>query len=101
MVVRTRSSLGRFQQNNNNTDTPQHNTHQDIIPENQKWIAKAILIIGFIFLFSPWMFMVSKSNSLFNMIRRLVEFYDDNFSCKIEIPVCNCTSNITKSDLGF
>src|SRR5690348_14103181 len=97
-MVRTRNSSGRFEKTADGESTIERITYTTGV--NREWVNKGFILFLFIVLFSPWMFIVSKSNNLLNVVNRVIDFYDDTFSCKVEATVCNCTSP-EKADSGF
>ena len=48
--------------------------------------------------FSPWMFMAFRKNTLENVSKKVTDFYDNNFSCNSE---CKCDTTSTFSNSTF
>ena len=79
MPVGRRNSLGRFVR----TETPDYEPVYNF-PVPKGWSIKLIYVILFIFLISPWMFMMFKNkNTLLSTITDFTgNFYENHFSCK-------------------
>jgi uncharacterized membrane protein SpoIIM required for sporulation len=80
MVVRTRSSGGRFVSLKAGQDTDTIDPIETIRLSKQ-WVYKIFLILTFFIMVSPWMFLVVKNNSLTVVTKKITDFYDNNFSC--------------------
>lgn len=103
MVVKTRSSNGRF--------TPSPNkTSDDIldaaIPINiqKETMVKIIKYIFLLLLISPWLLLAFRKHTVENISRNIIDFYDDNFSCNSYCSTMSSPPNVTtteKKQSGF
>ncbi len=78
-----RNSLGRFEKANT-MDTNGGFT----FPIPMGWSSKIILIVGLVFLVSPWLFMMAKNNTFSGIPTKVNDFYENYFAC-------SCTTNKT------
>ncbi len=85
MPLGRRNSLGRFVRSEPAQYDPAYN-----FPVPKGWSIKLIYVIIFIFLISPWIFMMFKNkNNLISTISDFTgKFYENHFSCR-------CPSNCT------
>jgi hypothetical protein len=86
MVYKKRcSTTGKFE------ITPVKNENDEEISENswihKKWINKIFIALAVIVLLSPWLFLISKRNSLTDISKKITDFYDTNFSCNVSFEI--------------
>ena len=82
-----RNSLGRFEKPDK-MDTNGGFT----FPMPKGWSSKVILIVGLVFLVSPWLFMMAKNNTFTGIPTKVNDFYENYFTCSCP---ANKTANIT------
>ena len=87
MPISKRNSLGRFEKTENIKFEGGFT-----FPMQTGWSAKIILIVGLVFLVSPWIFMVAKNNTLSGLSTKVNDFYDVYFTCSCPT---NGTANST------
>ena len=81
-----RNSLGRFEKTEK-LDTEGGFT----FPVPKGWSTRLILVVGLIFLISPWIFMMIRNNALDGVSTRVKDFYENYFAC-------NCPTNLTAAE---
>ena len=52
------------------------------IDSTRIWFAKGIILLILCLVFSPWIFLLVRNNSIGNVQQKITDFYDENFSCK-------------------
>lgn len=94
-MVKTRSAAGRFTSTSTETtsDGPTKlTTYEDSITTKGDWICRVVVILVCIILISPWLFLVGRNYSVTTWPNKMIEFYDQNFVCKLPTPTpCDCT----------
>jgi hypothetical protein len=99
MVVRTRSSGGKFISLKKEQQDADFIDSIDTIKLSKRWVYKIFLLLTFFIIVSPWLFLVLKNNSLTVVTKRITEFYDDNFSCSAYREVLNKSEGVEFSDI--
>ena len=87
MPIAKRNSLGRFEKTENIKFEGGFT-----LPMPTGWSSKIILIVGLVFLVSPWIFMMAKNNTLSGLSTKVNDFYDVYFTCSCPT---NGTANST------
>jgi hypothetical protein len=95
-----RNSLGRFEK----TELTQAEGGFTF-PVPTGWSTKLIIVVVFIFLVSPWIFMMIKNNAMAGLSDKITGFYENYFSCNCPINTCSgkfeTTLNKTEIKNGF
>ena len=101
METRRRSSLGRFVKLGG-TKAPEQST---LFKLPKGWTSRILILIGILFILSPWIFVMMRNNSIVKFLVKFAEFYDQTFPSNCECPVCpvcpvlNSWNNMTAPNL--
>jgi hypothetical protein len=88
-MPRTRNAQGRYETTHKDDAAPypknlinDDNVNIFSFPKLPPLFYRIWIILCFILMFSPWIFLVIKNNSITNISQKVTDFYDNNFSCK-------------------